>query len=77
MLLFASLREQVGTGRLELELPPGSDAGAAFDALATVTPGLAGIKSKVRCALGDAYAAWDTVLTDGCELAFIPPTAGG
>ena len=77
VLLFARLREIVGEGRVELELPLGATAGAAFSALAAVAPGLGATRSRVRCAVGEEYATWDTVLVDGAELALIPPTAGG
>lgn len=77
VLLFARLREVVGKGHVELELPAGTDAGAAFDALAAVAPELSAMRSKVRCAVGGEYASWDTMLEDGAELALIPPTAGG
>ena len=77
VLLFARLREVVGEGHVQLELPPGADAAAAFAALAAVSPELVPMRPRVRCAVAGEYAAWDTVLEDGAELALIPPTAGG
>ena len=77
VLLFARLREVVGEGHVQLELPPGADAGAAFAALAAVAPELAAMRPSVRCAVAGEYTPWDTVLAEGAELALIPPTAGG
>ena len=77
VLLFARLREVVGAGNVELELPAGADAGAAYAALAAVAPELGAMRAKVRCAVAGEYASWDTVLKDGAEVALIPPTAGG
>jgi molybdopterin converting factor subunit 1 len=77
VLLFARLREVVGQGQVALELPDGSDTAAAYAALVTVAPGLAPMRSKVRCAVRGEYATWETVLSEGDEVALIPPTAGG
>jgi molybdopterin converting factor subunit 1 len=33
--------------------------------------------SRVRVAVGEAYAEMDQEIQDSCELAFIPPVAGG
>jgi molybdopterin synthase catalytic subunit len=77
VLLFARLREVVGEGHIQLELPAGADAGTAYAALAAVAPELGAMRSKVRCAVAGEYADWGTILEDGAELALIPPTAGG
>ncbi|MFN2464011.1 MAG: MoaD/ThiS family protein [Candidatus Dormibacteria bacterium] len=77
VLLFARLREIVGAGAVELDLPPQATAADAYAALAGAATGLTEMRPRVRCAVGPEYAAWDAVLSDGVELAFIPPTAGG
>lgn len=77
VLLFARLREVVGAGHVELELPDGSDAAAAFTALASRAPALDAMRPSIRCAVGGEYAPWSATLQDGVELALIPPTAGG
>jgi molybdopterin synthase sulfur carrier subunit len=33
--------------------------------------------SRVRVAVGDAYAEMEDALADGCDVTFIPPVAGG
>jgi MoaE-MoaD fusion protein len=70
--LFAALRERAGTGRRELELPPGATAGDVFAALAigSEPPGLA-------YAVNQEYAERSAVLADGDEIALIPPVSGG
>jgi molybdopterin converting factor subunit 1 len=77
VLLFARPRELAGTGAVNLELPDGATAADAFEALSRQTPALAGMRAKIRCAVDGAYAGWETRLGDGCEVALIPPTAGG
>lgn len=77
VLLFARAREVLGSGRLQLDLQAGATAGDAFDALAQRAPALTAMRPYTRCAVGDQYAGWETVLQEGAELALVPPTAGG
>jgi molybdopterin synthase catalytic subunit len=75
--LFAMQRELAGTRELEVALPDGADVGAAWDALVAIHPGLAPGGSSVRFARNGAYADATTRLTDGDEVAMIPPVSGG
>jgi molybdopterin converting factor small subunit len=77
VLLFARPREVVGSGRVQLDLSDGATAGGAFDALVLRAPALAPMRRLIRCAVDGEYTEWDALLSDGCELALIPPTAGG
>ena len=70
--LFAGLRERAGTGERRLELPEGTrlaDVWAALD-LGEQPPGL-------LYAVNKAYAAAETELRGGDEVALIPPVSGG
>ena len=40
-------------------------------------PALRAHRPYVRPALGGAYASWDAALSDGDEVAFLPPVSGG
>lgn len=77
VLLFARPREVVGSARVELDLADGATAGTAFDQLASRVPALAPMRARIRCAVDSEYCDWDEALNDGCEVALIPPTAGG
>lgn len=70
--LFAALRERAGTGRRELELSDGATAGDVFAALAIgdEPPGLA-------YAVNQEYSERSARLSDGDEIALIPPVSGG
>jgi MoaE-MoaD fusion protein len=70
--LFAGLRERAGTARRELALPDGSRAGDAWNklALGDQPPGL-------LLAVNRRYVDRDHVLSEGDEIAFIPPVSGG
>ena len=70
--LFAGLRERVGTGENEMELPPGSRASDVWELL-QIGPEPEGLAYAVN----RRYVDRDQVLTDGDELAIIPPVSGG
>jgi molybdopterin converting factor subunit 1 len=75
--LFARLREIVGSGDLRRELPDGSTARDAWDALAREFPALSGFESAISCAVNEEYARLTTPLRTGDEVAFLPPVSGG
>jgi molybdopterin converting factor subunit 1 len=70
--LFAALREQAGTSRVELELPDGAQVGDVWPALA-----LGGTEpASLTFAVNRAYADRDRALAEGDEVALIPPVSG-
>lgn len=73
---FASLRE-LAQDRCELTLAGGAVVDHAWAALAERHPALRPHRPYVRAARNGAYAAWDDALTDGDEIAFLPPVSGG
>ena len=70
--LFAALRERAGRDEIELELPEGALVSDALERMA----GLIG-DVKAVLAVNREYAAGDTRLNSGDELALIPPISGG
>jgi molybdopterin synthase catalytic subunit len=75
--LFAIQRELAGTRDVALELPDGADIEAAWSALVDRHPVLAPGRPSVRFARNGDYAEPTTPLTDGDEVAMIPPVSGG
>ena len=73
---FATLRE-VAADRVDLMLADGSTLADAWTAMVDRFPGRAAHRSFVRAAHNRAYAAWETPLADGDEVAFLPPVSGG
>ncbi len=73
---FASLRE-LSAGSTELDLPDDARVTDAWEGLAARHAGLVPHRSFVRAARNGAYAGWDDHLTDGDEVAFLPPVSGG
>lgn len=76
--LFAVLRERAGSDSIEIELADGATVGDALAELAAAPP-LSELLDRmpVRMAVNRTYAAADTRLAPGDELALIPPISGG
>ncbi len=80
VLYFARLREALGTGSEQLELPSGVADVAGLRALLRERPGpwsetLGG--SRVLVAVNQEMASDTTAVADGDEVAFFPPVTGG
>ncbi|MBD0330206.1 MAG: molybdenum cofactor biosynthesis protein MoaE [Thermoleophilia bacterium] len=70
--LFAGLRERAGAGERTLELPEGARAGDVWPALA-----LGEEPDGLLYAVNREYAPREHELSDGDEVALIPPVSGG
>jgi len=70
--VFAGLREQLGTGRVELDLAEGASLSEVWANL-----GLGDEPPGLLYALNREYADQDRTLADGDEVALIPPVSGG
>jgi molybdopterin synthase catalytic subunit/molybdopterin converting factor small subunit len=73
---FAVLRE-AAADRTDLDLTDGARVADAWDELAARHAGLVPHRAYVLAARNGVYAAWDDPLTDGDEVAFLPPVSGG
>ena len=78
--LFAGLRESAGWAQRSWPWPeasPGSDPPALTPADLWRALALPGALHEVRVAINQQFAAADTPLQPGDELAFLPPISGG
>ena len=75
--LFARLRDIVGTGELDRELPAGATAQDVWNAIAAEHTGLAAYAAVSSCAVNEEYARFTSPVHDGDEVAFLPPVSGG
>ncbi|HLU26521.1 MAG TPA: MoaD/ThiS family protein [Longimicrobiales bacterium] len=77
VLFFAHYRDLVGTDGLEVELPAGSTAAMLVDRLRAGGGRFARLPEAPIVAINLEYAPLGTPLSDGDEVALIPPVAGG
>ena len=75
-LFFATYRDLAGAGELDLELPRGSTA-ADLVRLLRDRDGLDRLPAEPVLAVNQEYAPLTTSLSDGDEVALLPPVAGG
>jgi molybdopterin converting factor subunit 1 len=75
--LFARLRDLVGAGELDREVPAGATVRTVWDALVREYPQIAPYAESMSCAVNIDYARMTTAVSDGDEVAFLPPVSGG
>lgn len=75
--LFARLRELAGFELESVEVPPQSTVADVYAAVRQAHPSFQVEQDSVRAALNQEFADWDEVVSDGDEVAFIPPVSGG
>lgn len=76
ILLFGLYRERAGASEVEIELPAGARVDDLLAGLREI-PELRGLPARVAVAVNRRYAADDSPLRPGDEIALIPPVAGG
>lgn len=77
LLFFAVLRDIAGTDERELAVADGTTARDVWQSLRGEYAKLTDYSQPPMIAINESYAAPETILRDGDELAFIPPVAGG
>lgn len=76
VLLFASLAESSGRERLLVELEAPTTAGELRECVLS-SSGASNISGSVRVAVNERFVDDGFILTEGDEVALIPPVAGG
>ncbi len=74
---FASLREATDVSDEALDLPDGATVAQARALLAERRPALAKLLPACAAAVNRSYVQAEAPLSEGAELAFIPPLGGG
>jgi molybdopterin converting factor subunit 1 len=77
LLLFALYRDLTGVGELTVEVADGASAAAALNELRLRDRRFAALPERPVVAVNMEYAGLDAVLSEGDELALLPPVAGG
>jgi molybdopterin synthase catalytic subunit len=77
VLAFAGVRQIVGQSELEIELPDGSRLEDLQRALGERFPDLVDYWGRLAVAIDGELAGTGNALTDGAEIALLPPVSGG
>ncbi|MBE2250375.1 MAG: molybdopterin converting factor subunit 1 [Myxococcus sp.] len=74
---FAAAREKAQKTQERVTLPEGATVATLLAQLFASSPALKGLEKHLRVAVDQEFAPPETPLTDGVEVALIPPVAGG
>lgn len=77
VLFFGRLKDVVGQSEQSLDLNDASTIEQLFALYSQRIPELARYRSSVVASRNREFAAWDTPLHSGDEVAFLPPVSGG
>lgn len=75
--LFARLRDIAGSGDLSRDAPAGATVADVWRALVAEFPEMARYESSISSAVNADYARMTAAVSDGDEIAFLPPVSGG
>jgi len=76
-LFFGGLKEVAGRAEESVELAPGSRIEDLFAHFISRCPELSRYRGSLVASRNQEFAAWNTPLESGDEIAFLPPVSGG
>ena len=77
VLFFGMLKDLAGTSEDRLEIAEGADLGAIFEHYAERLPRMREMAGSIVLARNHQFAPPSTPVSDGDEVAFLPPVSGG
>jgi molybdopterin converting factor subunit 1 len=77
VLLFATLRDRIGSKSIEMELPEGATVKMLKEHIAKTYPGVKDVLDSVIVAIDRKFALDDQEIPQGGEVAIFPPVSGG
>ena len=77
VLFFGRVRELTGLSEEAVELPAGATLADLFGLYTSRFPKLADFRASLVASRNQEFAAWDTTLSFGDDVAFLPPVSGG
>ena len=75
--LFARLRDMAGAAELVRDVEPPATVQTVWDALVAELPALAEYERTMSVAVNADYSKMTAAVSDGDEVAFLPPVSGG
>lgn len=77
VLIFASLAQHLDMSNLDIDMPDGATVRDALDNLSAQFEELSESRTKLATAVNMRYVGEGHLLSEGDELALIPPVSGG
>lgn len=77
VLFFGMLRELAGSPSEDADFPPGADLGSVFEHYADRYPRMRELAGSIVMARNHEFAEISMPLSEGDEVAFLPPVSGG
>ena len=77
VLFFGRVRELTGIAAESIDMPVGATLTDLFERYQKRFPALAGFRSSLVASRNQEFASWDTALSSGDDIAFLPPVSGG
>jgi len=77
VLFFGQLKEITGLAQEETDLSDGARLEDLFERYGRRFPKLADFRASIAASINQEYAQWRAPLTNGDEVAFLPPVSGG
>ena len=77
VLFFGRLKDIIGQSEESLDVNDASTIEQLFAVYSQRIPEMAKYRSSVVASRNQEFAAWDTLLHSGDEVAFLPPVSGG
>ena len=77
VLFFGRVRELTGLTEENGEISEGATLGDLLERYIRRYPQLAGFRASLVASRNQEFAAWDTRIAGGDEIAFLPPVSGG
>ncbi len=77
VLFFGRVRELTGLKQEDEEVREGATLGDLLEHYIQRYPQLAGFRTSLAASRNQEFAAWDTRIAGGDEIAFLPPVSGG
>ena len=77
VLFFGRVRELTAIAEEIVEVPSGTTLASLFALYAARFPKLAPFRSSLVASRNEEFASWDTQLSNGDTISFLPPVSGG
>lgn len=77
VLFFGQLKDIVGSAEESLDVPSGASLGTVFEHYKATHPRIAGLERSIVLACNHQFASPSTGLSEGDEVALLPPVSGG